>query len=165
MSHEMNVCTVTARERPRRKLLYLCSQKATDYMSYCEEMGCEWEGLLNSIPEKMDTAALLELPPKLVKAGCANIAAGVELPLDYSGSVPAGYELAELPACVLLTFQSEPYEREEDFCLAIESVQRAVERYRPERYGYRFAPEVGPAFNFGAERETGARLAIPACKL
>lgn len=165
MSEEIKMCTVTVQERPRRKLLYLCSKKGKDYLSFCEEMGCEWEGLLNSIPQKMDTAALLELPPQLVKEGSSNIAAGVELPLDYCGEVPEGYALAQLPAGALFYFQSEPYDREEDFCLAIESVQRAVERYRPEPFGYRFAPESGPSFNFGAEQETGARLAVPAVKL
>ena len=55
------ICMVTPVERPKRKLLFLRSVNATDYFSFCEEKGCEWDGLLNSIPEKFDTAALLEL--------------------------------------------------------------------------------------------------------
>ena len=43
---------ITAKERNKRKLIYLPSKNAQDYFSYCEEVGCEWEGLLNSIPEK-----------------------------------------------------------------------------------------------------------------
>ena len=56
------ICTVTPMNRPKRKLIYLTSNSATDYLSYCEEVGCDWEGLLNSIHEKFDTAALIDLP-------------------------------------------------------------------------------------------------------
>ena len=56
--------TVTAVERPARKLILLRAKKTAggDYFAYCEEMGCEWEGLLNSIAEKFAPAALLTLP-------------------------------------------------------------------------------------------------------
>lgn len=53
-------------------------------MTYCGEMGCDWEGLLNSIPEKLDLAALLTLPRPLIRPGTSGCAAGVEVPADYS---------------------------------------------------------------------------------
>lgn len=59
MSNESNLCMVTAVKRAKRKLIYLPSKKAQDYFSYCEELGCDWEGLLNSIPEKIEPAALI----------------------------------------------------------------------------------------------------------
>lgn len=52
MSKDLSFCMITAKERGKRKLIYLPSKHAQDYLSYCEEIGCEWEGLLNSIPEK-----------------------------------------------------------------------------------------------------------------
>lgn len=54
--------TVTALERPVRKLILVRSVNATEYFSFCEELGCDWEGIFNSIPEKFDTSALLTLP-------------------------------------------------------------------------------------------------------
>ena len=63
---------VQALERPARKLIVLRSKKASDYFSFCEEMGCDWDGLLNSISEKLDNAAILELPKRLVKAGTSS---------------------------------------------------------------------------------------------
>ena len=45
--------TVTAVERPARKLILVRSVRATEYLSFCEEMGCEWDGLLNSIHENL----------------------------------------------------------------------------------------------------------------
>ena len=162
MSNELNVCMVTPKERPKRKLIYLPSRGAQDYISYCEEMGCEWEGLLNSVPEKYEPAALIELPDSLVESGFSKIAAGIEVPLDYDKAIPASYKTARLPECVMLYFQSEPYENGEDFCQAIESTYAAVCKYNPEAHGYKYAYDIAPSFNFGADADTGARLAVPA---
>ena len=144
MNQELNLCMVTAKERKRRKLIYLPSRYARDYFSYCEEAGCEWEGFLNSIVEKMEPAALLELPDSLVTPGFSKTAAGVEGPLDYEKELPQPYQIAELPECIMLYFQGEPYEREEDFCQAINSVSMAIKKYNPALYGYRFAYDAAP---------------------
>lgn len=72
--------TVTRVERPARRLILLRAKEAADYMTYCGEMGCDWEGLLNSIPEKLDLAALLTLPRPLIRPGTSGCAAGVEVP-------------------------------------------------------------------------------------
>ena len=153
--------TVQAVERPARKLIVLRSKKATDYMSYCEEMGCDWEGLMNSLSEKVDNAALLELPKKLVKEGTSEYAAGIEVPLEFAKTVPQGYEVFELPACKMLYFQGMPFDNEEDFCEAIEIVDEAIKNYKPETFGYKFAFDIAPRFNFGASAQTGAKMAIP----
>lgn len=162
MDKDLKFCTVTVREREKRKLIYLPSRHAKDYFSYCEEAGCEWEGFLNSIPEKLDTAALIELPDGLAEGGFSKIAAGVEVPLSYDKELPEEYRIAELEECAMLYFQSEPYEKEEDFGVAIESVYKAVGRYKPEPYGFAFAYDIAPSFNFGADAGIGARLAVPA---
>lgn len=161
MSCDLNLCMITAKERPARKFIYLPSRKAEDYLSYCEEMGCGWEGLLNSIPGKFDTAALVELPDFMVEEGFSKVAAGVEVPLEYENAVPQHYKVAELPPCTMLYFQSEPYEKAEEFGSAIGKVYAAIEKYNPAVYGYQFAYDVAPSFNFGADTATGARLAVP----
>lgn len=165
MSNDLRFCTVTVKEREKRKLIYLPSRHAQDYLSYCEEAGCDWEGLLNSIPEKFETAALIELPDSLVESGFSKIAAGIEVPLAYDKELPESYKIAELPECVMLYFQSEPYEKDEDFGKAIQEIYAAVGRYQPALYGLEFAYDAAPSFNFGAEKETGARLAVPARRI
>ena len=99
--------TVTAVERPERKLILLRAKNTKDgcYEGYCEEMGCEWEGLLNSIPEKFAPAGLLTLPDSLVTPGTSNTASGVEVPVDYSKSIPEGYDVIVLNPCTMLFFQ------------------------------------------------------------
>lgn len=155
------ICTVTPVNRPKRKMIYLTSKSATDYLSYCEEVGCDWEGLLNSIREKFDTAALIDLPDSLQENGISKIAAGVEVPIDYEKPLPEGYRVAELPECVMLYFQSEPYDNPDDFGKYIGLVFKAIENYNLERYGYRSATSIAPTLYLGAEPEIGARVAIP----
>lgn len=165
-TREAILCTVTSVTRPKRKLMLLRSKSAVDYWSFCEEMGCDWTGLMNSIPEKLDISGLVELPQHLVTPGTSAVGAGVELPEHYAASkVPAGYELIDLPPCELLYFQTEPYEDEDAFCVAIDAAQRAVERYDPARYGYAYAFERAPKFNYGADTEMGAKLSLPVVRL
>ena len=161
MAEPMLLCTITAVERPARRLVFMRSQKATDYFSFCEEVGCDWEGLFNSIPAKFDTAALLTLPPSLVIPGGSPIAAGVELPADYDGEIPDGCEAAELPPCILLYFRSQPFTSDEEFFPLMGAVLRAAEVYDPTLYGYAHAPDSAPRFNFGGQAGKGASVALP----
>ena len=164
MEKSTMICTVSLITKPKRKLMFKRAKNATGYLSYCEENGCEWEGLLNSIKEKLDTATLIELPDLLLKAGYSRIAAGVEVPPDYSFEIPE-YESHELPESLYLCFQSEPYENEDDFAIAINCVDRAIDKYDFPRFGYKIAKEKSPTFNYGAQPENGARIAIPVEKI
>lgn len=161
MDKELMLCMISVVDKPMRKLLLLRSLKAHDYWSYCEEMGCDWEGLFNSIPEKMDVAAILELPEYLQKTGFSKIAAGIELPINYNGKMPINSEIVELTEGKMLYFQSDSFEKDEEFGLAIDSVFRAVDKYDIELYGYEYAFETAPKFNFGASAEMGAKMALP----
>ncbi|MCL2619873.1 MAG: AraC family transcriptional regulator [Defluviitaleaceae bacterium] len=153
--------TVQAVTRPERKLILLRSENATDYFSFCGEKGCEWEGLLNSIPEKFDNAAILELPTKFLKKGTSSCAVGVEVPNDYNKTLPEGYEMIDLPQCTMLYFHGMPFENEDDFGKAIDVVIEAIEAYKPELYGYAFSDDIAPRFNFGATNKIGAKMSIP----
>lgn len=157
------VVTATVVERPARKLVLQRANttQGGDYFAYCEEMGCDWEGLLGSIAEKFDAPALLILPPNLVTPGTSNTAAGVEVPHDYAKPVPAGYDVIELPPCQMLYLNGAPYENEDDFCQAIEIAFAAQQAYDPKPFGWQFAPELAPHFNFGACAANGAKLAMP----
>lgn len=68
------------------------------------------------------------------------------------------------PPCTLLYFQTEPFEREEDFGMAIGCAFRAAELYDYEKFGYERAPDAAPFFNFGAEAAKGAAIAVPVRK-
>ena len=151
--------TVTVVERPARKLIFL-RHNATDYFSACEEVGCDWEGFFNSIPEKFDTAAGGRLPKFLIKPSTNGHAFFVEVPMDFNKPVPDKYEIAELPPCTYLYFIGMPYEAPNDFCIAIDIVNEAIANYPFERFGWERS-EDGPFLGMGAEAETGARTAVP----
>ena len=157
--------TVTAVERPARKLILVRSITATEYFSFCEEAGCDWEGIFNSIPDKFDTAALLTLPPNLIKPGTGDTASGVEVPIGYNKPVPDGCDVIELPPCAMLYFQGSPFVDENDFGAAIGTLWEIMDTYDPTLYGWQYAPELAPYFNFGAAAITGARMARPVFKI
>jgi AraC-type DNA-binding domain-containing proteins len=165
MSDETFLCTITIIERPKRKIILLQSSEGRDYWSFCDEMGCAWEGLLNSIPEKYDTAAILELPEHFVKKGKSRIAAGVEVPYDYSAKIPDGYDTIELDPVSMLYFQSEPLKKDNDFGMAIDSVMRSINKYDVNKYGFEYDFNSAPKFNFGASTEMGAKMALPVRKI
>ncbi|MDL2293933.1 AraC family transcriptional regulator [Ruminococcaceae bacterium OttesenSCG-928-D13] len=162
---EPTTITATIAPRPARKLMTLYSASGTDYWSFCQEQGCDWEGLLLSVKGRLDIPALITLPPNMVPAGKAIAAVAVELPADYAGEVPKGYELADMPAGEMIYFQSPPYEDEEAFAEAISAVFAAYESYDPALFGYEFATDSLPVFNFGAFASKGARIAVPVKKL
>lgn len=153
--------TVTPVERPARRLILLYSKNATDYFSYCGEVGCDWEGMLNSVAEKFDNAALITLPKSLYKEGYSDIASGIEVPADYAKPIPKNYEIVDLPPCRMLYFQGMPFENDEDYGEAIGIIFEAIENYKPEQYGFISADDIAPRFNFGASAKTGARMSIP----
>lgn len=156
-----NIITATITPRPARKLVILYSNTGTDYWSFCQEQGCDWEGLLLSIPERLDIPAFLSLPSSMIPAGRAEGAVAIEVPAGYAGEVPKGYELIDLSAGDMLYFQSPPYAQEDTFPEAIKSVFDAYENYDTATYGYAFDTNSRPVFNFGAFTDKGARIAVP----
>ena len=79
----------------------------------------------------------LWLLKKHIKAGTSEYVQGVEVAMDYSGEIPDGFDVIELPKCKYLMFQSEPF-AEECFCEAIEQVWEAIKKYNPEFVGYKW---------------------------
>lgn len=65
--------------------------------------------------------------------------------MDYDKKVPEGYELIVLPPCTMMIFQGEPYD-DEKFSDAIGEVWEHIEKFNPELYGYKWAPEKVPRF-------------------
>lgn len=153
------IVTVSTVERPARKLIFL-RHNATDYFSGCAEVGCDWEGFYNSIPEAFDSAAGGRLPKFLIQPGTNGYAFFVEVPLSYDKPLPAGYEIAELPPCTYLYFNGMPFRDPNDFPIAIGILNEAIANYPFEQYGWKRS-ENAPELGMGAEAETGARAAVP----
>lgn len=121
-------------EKSARKVLIRRGVKAADYLAYCEEVGCDVWGVLTSMKSLCGEPVCLWLP-ELYRAGNSEYVQGVEVAVDYDGVVPEGFDVIDLPAAAYLMFQSEPF-AEEDYCVAIESLQSAMNRYEPSAIGY-----------------------------
>lgn len=117
-------------EKPHRKVLIKRGIKATDYFTYCEEVDCDVWGLLTSIPSIDGEPVCLWLPKAYIIPGTSEYVQGVEVSMNYDGTVPKGFDMIELPAAKYLMFKGEPF-AEEDYCDAIEEVQTSIAKYNP----------------------------------
>ncbi len=132
-------------ERPARKMMLRRGVKAEEYFTYCEEVGCDVWGWLESVKGALYEPVGLWLPDTLRKPGTSLYCQGVELPADYQGTVADGFDIIDLPASKYMVFQGEPYE-EAQFEKAIALVMEAIEKFDPTRFGWAWAPDAGPRF-------------------
>lgn len=121
--------------KPARKALIKRGTSATEYFAYCEEVGCDVWGILTSMDSLCREPVCLWLPPQYRKENTSEYVQGVEVPEDYTGVIPDGFDCITLPEADYLMFQGEPFQ-EEDYCEAITAVQHAMDQYDPTIIGY-----------------------------
>lgn len=155
-----NTVFVQVVDRPERKLMLQRAKKAAGYWEFCEEMGCDVEGVLASVKGALYELMGLWLPPRMRAPGTAEYAMGVEVPADYKGPVPEGFDVVDLPPCKYMVFQGEPY-KEEEMGQAAAILDRAFESYAPERFGWKWADDDAPMFQYSPLPERGFILARP----
>ena len=132
---EMKSVFVQVIEKPERKVIIKRGKEATEYFKYCEEVGCDVWGLLCSMKSICGEPVCLWLPSQYILPGTSEYVQGVEVSTDYSGQIPDGFDVVELPKCKYLMFQGEPFE-EENFEEAIKEIWAAIEKYNPSSIGY-----------------------------
>ena len=132
-------------DRPARRMILKRGKKATHYFEYCEEVGCEIYAQLGQIKQAIHEPMGLWLPKRFQRRGTSVYAQGVEVPADYAGPVPEGFELVALPPCKMMVFQGPPFD-EKNFEPAIFSLWDVMKTYRPELYGYEWADDDAPRF-------------------
>lgn len=127
-------------EKPSRKVIIKRGVKADEYWNYCKEVGCDVWGILTSIKSFSGEPVCLWLPKGYRKPNTSTYVQGVEVAVDYSGRIPEGFDVIELPSTKYLMFQGEPF-AEEDYCEAIEAVQSSMDKYDPTVIGYKWDDE------------------------
>lgn len=128
---------------PARKLILLRGKQADSYIDYAKEAGCDVWGILASIKEALYEPVGMWLPERFRPEGTSLYAQGVEVPADYAGEVPDGFDLIDLPACTMMVFQGEPYD-ETRFDEAIMDLMKQIDTYDPGQNNYMWAPEDAP---------------------
>ena len=146
-------------EKPARKVIIKRGIKANEYFSYCEEVGCDVWGLLTSIRSISGEPVCMWLPKHLRKPVTNEYVQGVEVESDYSGSVPEGFEIIELPAAKYLLFRGEPF-ADEDYEQAITEIWQAEKKYDPAFIGYEW-DEKNPRIQLEPRGERGYIELVP----
>ncbi len=159
-----NTVFVQVIERPERKLILKRGINAAHYFDYCEEVGCEvWE-VLSGIKDALYEPIGMWLPQNLRPEGTSEYAQGVEVPADYKGDVPKGYELISLPACQMMVFQGPPFD-DEKFENAIDEIWQIMKTYDPALYGFEWADDAAPRFQLAPMGYRGYIEARPVRKI
>jgi AraC family transcriptional regulator len=134
-------------DRPARKVIVKFAKTATEYFTYCEEVGCDdkvWN-ILAAVKDALNEPIGMWMPANLRKEGTSEYIQGVEVALDYKGLVPDGFEMIELPACKMMVFQGPPYE-DVDYEEAITDLWEVMKTFDPKLYGFEWADADGPRF-------------------
>lgn len=136
-------------ERPARKLILKRSRTGEDYFSYVAEIGCgehddsaAWD-ILSTIEAALYEPVGLWLSVTMRPRNTGSYAHGIEVPADYAGAIPDGFDVIELAPCKMLIFQGEPY-NDDDFETAVGLCMERIQQFKPEVYGYRYVPELAP---------------------
>ena len=145
---------------PPRKMILKRGEKARDYFEYMNEIDCDVWGILISIKEALYEPVGMWLPENLRPDGTSFYAQGVEVPADYNGVIPNGFEVIDLPACQMLMFQGEPFE-DVNFDKAIVGLVNAIKSYDPALSDCRWANELAPRIQLEPQGYRGYMEARP----
>jgi len=159
-----NTVFVQVVDRPARKLILKRGTKATGYFEYCEELGCDIYSFLGEIKGALYEPAGMWLPENLWRPNTSTYAMGVEMPADYGGPVPEGYEMIDLKPCKVMVFQGPPYD-DSSFMDAIGDLWEVMKNYDPKTYGFEWADEDGPRFQLEPQGYRGYIEARPVRQL
>ncbi len=161
MAENQRIVTATIIEKPTCKLILKRGIKSTGYFEFDAEMGCDKFEILETIPNALEKVVFIELPANMITSGTSKVAAALEVSFDFKGKIPEGFEMIDLPAHLYIWFNGAPYEDDCMYGVAHEELYRAIDNYRPELYGYEYAKDSVPIFNYFASAANGVRQMIP----
>lgn len=149
---------------PSRRLILVRAKEASEYFAYCEEVGCDVWGLLASLRDALDEPKGMWLPPSMRPAGTSQYVMGVEMPFDWSGDLPPGAEVIDLPPSQCLVFQGQPYD-DAKMGEAIGALRASMEAYNPSPQGLEWAEEEMPSWQMAPVPERGVIEGRPVRKV
>jgi hypothetical protein len=152
-------------DRPARKLILKRGIKAYHYFEYGQEVGFNVNDELKAIKDALYEPCGMWLPENLRKPGTSEFVMGVEMPADYKGKVPAGYEIIDLKPCKMMVFQGPPFDDGPEAQKAIMELWDMLETYNPELNGFTWADEDGPRLQLEPQGYRGHIELLPVRQL
>lgn len=152
MENKATVIFTQIIERPARKLLVCRSRHSAEYFEYCEETrsvhpegnASPWDYLCG-VNEALYEPIGVWLPKSMRLTEKGVYAHAVEVPVNYKGEIPEGYDLLDLSPCKYLIFQGQPYD-DDNYGEAVGDCMKHIEKFNPEVFGYAFDEEIAPHF-------------------
>jgi len=115
--------------------------------------------MLTSVKKALFEPSGFWLGDNLRPSGTSTYVQGVEVPFDYSGKIPEGFEMIELPPCTYLVFNGQPYD-DENFIDEVNAVIEAIQSFNPQTYGYEW-DDTSPVSSWNpAETEAISKRAL-----
>ncbi|MDD5339407.1 MAG: GyrI-like domain-containing protein [Dehalococcoidales bacterium] len=148
-------------DRPARKLILKRGVKAYHYFEYLQEVGTSVNGELKKIKGNLYEPCGMWLPKGLRKPGTSEFVMGVEMPTDYKGKVPAGFEIIDLKPCKMMVFQGPPFADFPESAKAIMRLWAMLETFNPEPYGFAWADDDGPRLQLEPNPKRGHIELLP----
>ena len=145
MSETSSVIFVQIVDHPARKVILKRGKTATHYFEFCTEVGSDIWGILCSIKGALYEPIGMWMPESLRPEGSSVYTQGVEIPLNWNGEIPDGFDVIELQPRKMLIFQGPPYD-DEKFMEAIGALWKQTANYNPEIYGYEWDDDIAPKF-------------------
>jgi len=154
-------------DRPARKLILKRGVKAVHYLEFLDEVGANCFQELQAVKNALIKPCGMWLPKQLQKPGTSEYVQGVEVPEDYAGPVPAGYEMIGLKPCKMMVFQGPPDDFSDGTKIvgAIMDMWELLETYDPEPYGFAWADEDGPRLQLDPIANRGYTELLPVRQL
>lgn len=156
--------TVEVKKFPKRKLILKRAVKADDYFEYVEQTDCDIWGLLCSIKEALYEPVGLWLPEQYRLPNTSYYVQGVEVPYEYHGIVPEGFEIIELPEYEVMLFKTQPFDNEQ-FVEVVTGLQTFIAQYSPEKDGFTWMQNSYPKFQIEPDGERGYMEGVPVKKI
>ena len=161
-----NIVFTQVIERPARKIIVYLGKKATHYDEYCSEVDSDyaWETVSN-VKEAINYPMSVWLPENMRIPGKSIYGMASEVASDFAGTIPDGFDIIDLQPCKYMVFHGEPYDEavvgEEYYQTAVGIVWDAIKRYNPKHFGWDWAPEDAPRFQFPPTPEQGYVEGLP----
>ncbi len=134
--------------KPARKMIVWGQEGATDYHELCEKEGAEqiW-GTLESFKGTISGVIAAWINDQ----GKAKYVWGVEMPVEYSGPVPEGFECYLAQECDYVKF-SHPDDEQSHEAIT-EAVWNASETWDPKEHGWEWNDADNPVYEDDREDE------------
>jgi AraC family transcriptional regulator len=135
MDGKVSKIEVSVQAVPARKFIGIKADGATDYMDFWTKIQDSWsdchkvEGLLASISANAQIGGWYE------DKGRKGYLYGVEVSADYSGPVPAGMTIMDVPATEYVVCHHPPYDFDAMESAVHEALGKALAAYEPRKIG------------------------------